>query len=197
MELDEMKMLWGEMSAEIEKQKKLTGSLIIKMTAQDYRNKINKIFYPEAISSVVALAEIVYILINIQKLNNWYLLSCGIITVLALITLPLLSFKTIHRMKSVNILDKNLKQSLLDYSKAKLQFVFVQKLNFYLGSVLMLAILPVMGMIMAGKDFFKETNMWLWLCVGFPFYYLFANWVFKSYKRMADAAGNILKEVEE
>ena len=32
MELEEMKTLWGEMSMEIEKQKKLTDSLIIKMT---------------------------------------------------------------------------------------------------------------------------------------------------------------------
>ena len=97
MELEEMKTLWGEMSIEIEKQKKLTDSLIIKMTQADYRNKISKILIPEAIGALVCFAGILFILINIQKLNNWYLLVCGITSALILFVLPLLSLKAVLR----------------------------------------------------------------------------------------------------
>jgi hypothetical protein len=196
MELEEMKSLWGEMSMEIEKQKKLTDSLIIKMTQADYRNKISKILIPEAIASPVCFAAAVFIFINLQKLNNWYLLVCGISAVLILVLLPILSIKAICKIRSLNISDNNYKQSLLDYSKGKMQFVFVQKLSFYLGAILMLVILPVMGKFIGGKDFFIETRLWMWYAGGFPFFYIFSKWVFKSYIKITEDAESILKELE-
>ncbi len=192
-----MQTLWAVLTDKMEQHKQLTDSLIIKITNQDYRNKINKIFFPEAISTLGCFALASYILFNLHRFNNWYLLGCGIITVTILILLPILSFKTIHKLKSVNIYDKDLNRALQEYSKAKLQFVFIQKLNFILGAVLMLAILPVIGILIADKDFFKETNIWIWYCVGFPFYYLFARWVFRSYKNIVASAGNMLQQVRE
>src|SRR6266404_2729043 len=100
-------------------------------------------------------------------------------------------------MQSGHILDNDYKQSLLEYSKSKIQLVFVQKLSFCLGAVLMLAILPVMGQLIGGIDFFKETSLWLWYAIGFPFFYLFAKWVFKSYKKSIINAENILIELKE
>ena len=197
MELEEMKTLWGEMSIEIEKQKKLTDSLIIKMTQTKYRNKINKILISETIGALVCLTGILFILINFQKLNNMYLLVCGIISALILFLLPIISIKAIRSIRSINISDNNYKQSLLEYSKGRIQFVFVQKLSFYLGSILMLVILPVMGQLIGGMDFFTETKLWIWYAIGFPFFYLFAKWVFKSYNKLTADAENILKELKD
>src|SRR6476620_10425511 len=101
MEMNEMQTLWKEMSAEVEKQKKITDSLIVKITQQDYRSKINKIFFPEAISTLGCFVIVVFILVNLPGLNNWYLLACGIISVAILILLPILSLKSIRKMKSI------------------------------------------------------------------------------------------------
>ncbi|MDB5136406.1 MAG: hypothetical protein JWP37_3009 [Mucilaginibacter sp.] len=196
MELEKMKTLWEEMSIEIDKQKKLTDSLIIKMTQTNYRNKVNKILIPEAIGALVCFAGIMFIVINFQKLNTWYLLVCGIVAALILFILPILSIKAIRYMRSINISANNYKQSLLEYSKGKLQFVFVQKLSFYLGAILMLVVLPVMGRIIGGMDFFRETRIWYWYAIGFPFFYWFAKWVFKSYDKSTTDAENILKELD-
>ena len=57
MEFEEMKFLWEEMSGKIEQQKKLTDSLIIKMTKSDYKNKLMKIFIPEMIGSLICFAD--------------------------------------------------------------------------------------------------------------------------------------------
>ena len=62
MEFEEMKSLWEEMSGKIEQQKKLTDSLIIKMTKSDYKNKIMKIFIPELIGALICFANALYIL---------------------------------------------------------------------------------------------------------------------------------------
>ena len=191
-----MKTLWEEMSIEIEKQKILTDSLIIKMTHTDYRNKISKILIPEAIGAFVCFAVIIFILINFQKLDKWYLQVCGIISTLTLFLLPILSIRTIRNIQSVNISDNNYKQSLLEYSRGKIRFVFVQKLSFYLGAILILVILPVMGQLISGKDLFTTTRLWMWYAIGYPFFYAFSKWVFKSYLKTTVEAESILKELD-
>ena len=196
MEFDEMKSLWGEMSQKIELQKKLTDSLIIKMTKSDYRNKLKKIFIPELVGNFICFAEALFILISFQKLDTWYLMVCGIVSVLILFLLPVLSFNALHKIRSVNILNNNFKESLLEYSRGKRHFVFIQKLSFYLGAVLLLTILPVMGRLIAGKDLFIETHLWLWYAVGYPFFYVLSRWVFRKYKNTTDEAEDILKELE-
>ena len=196
MELEEMKTLWAEMSVEIENQKKLTGSLIMKMTKTDYKNKINKILIPEAISSLVCLAQIVFILLNIQRLDTWYLLVCGITSIITLSLLPILSIKALRNMRSVNISNNTYKQSLLEYSKGKIQFVFVQKLSFYVVGILLVVVLPVMTVLLGGKDPFKGNSLWIWYPVCYLFYYPMAKWVLKKYLKITDGAENILKELD-
>jgi hypothetical protein len=197
MELEEMKTLWAAMSADIEKQKKITDTIIIKMTKRDYSNKINKILIPEIAGSLICLAEALYIIINFQKLNTGYLLFCGIAAALILCLLPLLSIRAIYTMRSVNISDNNYKEALVKYAKGKTQFVLAQKISFYLGAALLLVILPVMGKLMAGKDFFTATRLWLWYATGFPFFYFFSRWIFKKYIKTAKDAENMLKELED
>jgi hypothetical protein len=196
MEFEEMKSLWGELSGRIEQQKKITDLLIIKMTKSDYKNKFMKVFIPELIGALVCFLTAFFILFSFQKLDRWYLIVCGIVSFLILILLPILSLNAIRKIRAVNILDNNYKQSLLDYSKGKRQFVSIQKLNFYLGAVLLLAVLPVMGQLIAGKDLFLETRLWLWYAIGYPFFYGFSKWVFRKYAKVTVEAEEILKELE-
>ena len=197
MELEEMKTLWQQMSSEIEKQKKMNDNLVIRITRHDYKNKISKIVIPEAIGGIGCIAESIYILLNFQKLQNPYLVGCGIISVIILLMFPLLSLMGVSKIRRLNIGANNFRQSLLDYSKGKLQFVFIQKLSFYLGAILLLVILPVMGKLIGGLNYFTETRLWLLYAVCFPFFYFFARWVFKGYIKTASDAENILKELEE
>ncbi len=196
MELEEMKTLWMEMSAEVEKQKKVTNSLIIKMTEVNYKNKLGKILIPEAIGSLFCLGEALYVLANFEKLNNWYLMVCGGVAVVILFVLPLLSIRAICNLWSFNIVDSNYKQSLMVYSKSKTQFALVQKVSFYLGSILLVVILPVMVKLITGADFFKVTRSWLWYAISFPMFYYCAKWTFKSYNKTIEHAQNIWKELE-
>jgi hypothetical protein len=197
MQLEEMQTLWGEMSIAVEKQKKLTDSLILKMIRADYRNKLNKILIPEAISTLIAFAAVLYILLNLQKLTTWYLLACGITTVLILVVLPILSIRSIYKMKAVNILSNGLKHSLQEYSKQKLRWVSIQKTSFYLGAILMVVTLPAVCQIISGVDVFTKTKLWLGYAIAFPFYYAFAKWVLNYYTKTTVAAEAILKELED
>jgi hypothetical protein len=126
MELDEMKSKWMEMSAEVEQQKKLTSSLIIRMTAVSYRNKLNKILVPEAIGALGGWAASLAILVNLQKLDTPYLMACGIISVVILFILPVLSIGAVYKMGSISIISGTYSQALAAYAKGKLRFVLGQ-----------------------------------------------------------------------
>lgn len=196
MQLDELKTIWAAVSEEIEKQKTLTQSMIIKMTESNYKTKLNNILLPELTGTLVCFVWVFYILINLDQFDKWYLLACGIIAAALLVIMPVISLKAVYKIRHLNVTGNNVKQSLQEYSKRKLQFIFIQKISFYLGAILIVVIVPVTGKLIAKKDFFTDTSLWLWYSIGFIFFYLFAKWVFKKYSRSVNDAENILKELD-
>jgi hypothetical protein len=196
MELQEIKMLWEQLSTEIEKQKRATDAIIIRVTKSDYRNKITHILVPEAIGGLICILGGLFILINFHRLSTWYLVVCGIFAMLILCILPYLSIRAILNIRSVNIGNDNYKQSLLAYSKAKMQFAVVQKLSFYMGAILVVVALPVMGQLISGKDLFAGGGLWFWYTIGFPFFYILSRWVSKRYNKLSSDAKAILQELE-
>ncbi len=196
MDLEEMKAQWDEMTAALEKQKTITDSIIIKMTQAGYKNKISKVQVPETIGVFFCAIQAVYIFISIRQLNTWYLLACGISSVIILFLLCFLSLRAIAGLNALDVSKNNYKQTLLQYSKAKQRFVYVQKVNFYLSAIFLAVILPVMGKLIAGKDVFKITDIWLYYAVAFPFFYPITKWIFKRYIKIVADAENILKELE-
>jgi hypothetical protein len=196
MELEQMKTRWAEMSLQLEKQKRLTDTLVVKMMRNEYSNKINKILIPEIIGDLVCVAGLVYLLANFEKLDTWYLIGCGIVSAVILLVLPLLSLDSIRKLKSVNIAGNNCKQTLEQYSRGKIRFIFAQKMSFYLGALLLVAFLPTMGRLMGKKDPFMATRLWMLYALIFPFFLFFSRWVFRSYMKATRAAETILKDLE-
>ena len=119
MELEEMRNEWQEMSKELEKQQLLTDKLIIDMTQEKYNNKLKSISIPETIGAVICVLGAIYISINFNKLDTWYLVVCGVFAVVYLILLPLKSIGSIRKMQQVTIADKTIEQTLMDCVKSK------------------------------------------------------------------------------
>ncbi len=197
MELDEMKNQWDVMSKEIEKQKLLTDKLIMDMTQERYNNKLRSISIPETLGTIICFATAIYIIMNLSKLDTWYLLFSGIFMAAFCVVLPILSLKSIKGMQQINIKKDSYKQALLKFAKSRKQFMYVQKVSFYLSFILMVVSLPVAGKLMKNKDLFLESKGWLWyLPLGLIFLYFFSKWLFKRYKRTTGIAENLLKELE-
>ena len=198
MELEEMKGLWNEMSKRIDNQKILTDKLVIQLTKQNYVNKLKAISIPESIGTVVCFASAVYIFMNFGKLDTWYLQLFGFFVIAYSLILPALSLRAIKKMKSIDIAGNTYKQSLMEYAKSKKHFMFIQKLSYYLGFILLLVILPVFAKLMRNTDVFHESMTWVWYApFGMLFLYFFSMWVYKGYKKATTSAENILKELDE
>jgi len=197
MELDEMKSQWDEMSKEIKKQQILTDKLIVDMTQEKYNNKIKSISIPETIGAVICVASALYILINFNKLDTWYLIVCGVFAVVYLILMPIKSLRSIDKMKSINLSDKNVTETLIDFTKSKKKFWLVQRIGFYLNFIFIVAILPISGKLLSNKDLFLESKLWyLYIPMLVVFLLIITFFGLKHYKKATKSAENLLKDLE-
>ncbi|MGB5646492.1 hypothetical protein [Muriicola sp.] len=197
MELKELEILWSEMSQELNTQKKLTNELIMTMTQEKYSNKFQKISTYETIGGIICILAGIFILAKFSMLDTWYLQLCGLFTVIFLFLLPVLTLNSLRRIQKINVADMNLKETLVSFSKAKNQLLFLQRLGIYLSFILMFTILPVASKIMKGKDLFLDINVfYIYLPIMAIFLFFFARWGYSCYKSITNSAENILKELE-
>ena len=197
MDLEEIQTVWSEMSDQLEQQKKLSNELIMKMTQERYSTKFDKITFYETIGAVICFLAAIYLLVNINKLDTWYLLACGIFTIAFLILLPVLTLGLLGRIKRMNIVKNSYKETIVGYTKAKTQLLLIQRVGIYLSFILVFTCLPVFSKIMNNKDLFLQTKIWLiYLPIMAIFLFFFSRWGYKCYKNITNSAENILKELE-
>lgn len=198
MELEQMQTLWNELSAKVEQQHTLTDQLILNMTQQRYKNKFQKIKTYETIATFIAAAMAIAVLVNLGKLDTWYLLACGIFTAAHLLLLPQLVLVSLNRISNISISNKNYKETILAFAKAKNWLLLVQRLAVFFNFILMLASVPVAVKLINNKDIFEQhSTMWLWMIpVMLLMLIALSAWGYKWYRRNANAAEQLIKELE-
>jgi F0F1-type ATP synthase assembly protein I len=199
MDLDEMKEAWTSLSNQVAQQKKLNTEMIEKMTELQYKNRINNILIPELIGALICAAAMLYILVNFQKLDTWYLLVSALITLSILIVLPILSLKSLKDLYSISPAKYRYKEMILKYNKAKQKVKFVQKLSIYLSFILMFSIIPVFLKLFSGKDLSQlnyEKLIWA-VPLAIIFLVFMTGWVFKCYKNIMKSTDMLLADLEQ
>lgn len=198
MELEEMKSLWEDMSQKVDQQKILTDQLIMDMTKERFNTKMRSISVSESISALICFAAIIYIISNFKSLDEWYLQLTGIFTIISCLVLPVLSLKSIQKMKSVHISKDTFKQTIEAFAKSKSKFMQIQKISFYVSFLVLVALVIVFGKIIKGIDVFAMTEKLNWLVPsGIGVLFIFSQWVIKKYQKTTDLANTILKELED
>ncbi|MCA0131742.1 hypothetical protein [Winogradskyella alexanderae] len=198
MELEEMKSLWEDMSQKVDQQKILTDELILDLTKERFENRMRSISVPETLSAFICFAAVIYLISNFNLLDVWYLQLTGVLTMIACIVLPILTLKSIKRIKAIDISKSTYKESLINYAKDKARFMKLQKTSFYTSFIVLILAVISFGKIMKGIDVFTMTEKLNWLVPsGIGILYVFSQWVLKKYRRATDSAHNILKELKE
>ena len=201
MNFEDLQKTWQEMSLELEKQKKLTHEIVMQMTQQRYKNQLQKIANYEGIGAILCFIIALFVLANINKLDTWYLLACGIFAIAFLLLYPFLSLGTIRAMRRINVIEGNYTETLKTFTKARNNFLIVQRIGIAFGFVLGFTMLPVGAKILRDKDifqFFQESAIGIWSIPLFiVFMILISSWGYGHYKRITKSAGKIISELEE
>ncbi len=199
MEIEEMQALWSEMSDRLEQQKKLTNEIIMNMTQERYSNKFRTLSTYETFGALFCFLIALGILVNISKLDTWYLMICGIITLLFLIVLPTLTLRLLGRIRRFNIIDKSYKEALIGFQKAKKNLLILQKSAIYASFVIMFTASAVFAKIIGDKDFFlidRGIKEYLVFAFAIAFVFFISRWGFRSYGKVTSSAENVLNELE-
>jgi hypothetical protein len=199
MELEEMKTLWQQMSHQLEQQKSLTDQLIIEMTQQKYAQKFNKITVYETIGAVICFVIAIAILINFNKLDTWYFMACGIFMIAYLLTLPIIVLRSLKTIKNLKIINKNYKETIVGFAKAKKQLLLVQKLGIYVNVILFLTSIPLASKLLKNKDIFLTGgSLWKYIFIAIVAILMIfvSRWGYNCYKNVTNSAENVLKDIE-
>jgi len=199
MEIEEMKALWSEMSDQLEQQKKLTNKIIMNMTQERYSKKFRTISKYESIGALLCFGLAIYILANFDLLDTWYQQVSGILTIVFLFIQPLLVLRALSKIQRLNILEKNYKETLISYIKAKTNLMRIQQFGILGGFIFMFTSLAVFPKIMTNKDFFMmDHSIWLYVFLGLTIVLaaLVSRWGYGHYKRITNSAEDIVKEME-
>jgi hypothetical protein len=198
MELDEIKSLWNDMSQKIEAQNVLTNSLIMQMTQQRYQNSFNSLKSYETLGGIICLFFGVLLLFQLDKLDTWYLMTCGIVCAVYCIALPFLTLRSLKQISSLKISTNNLKQTLTSFYKRKRQMLLIQQIGIAFNFVLVLVSFPVIVKLSSGKDLFlNPTQMYWYVPVMFVFLALASHWGYRCYKRIAANAQKTLEDLKD
>ncbi|WP_298475304.1 hypothetical protein [uncultured Maribacter sp.] len=200
MELEEIQYTWGQMSLELEKQKRLSKKNILEMTHQKYKNKFSRLLKFELMGALICFVFSGLILYNFSRLDTWYLWVCGIFTLLILLVMPIITLMAIQQIKSLDILNISNKDALIKYTKTKSYLLAIQQFGAYASFPVFLTSMPVMSKILKNKDFFSVSkDIWFYVMIvlfGVGLYF-FIKWGIGCYKRITNSAEEILKELDE
>jgi hypothetical protein len=199
MELEELQSAWSQMSTELEQQKKLTNDIIMKMTQEKYRNKFNTLTNYESIGAIFCYAVAIMLLWNFEKLDTWYLQTCGIVSLMFLTILPTLVLRSLFKIRRLDIIKGSFRDNLLNYTKAKNNLLRLQQLAIGIGFVMMFLIVPVSSKILSEKDIFQadfKMSNWVGIILALLFMIIFCNWGYRGYKKVTESAESILKDLQ-
>lgn len=199
MELEEMKKLWESMSQKVEKQKLVTDKIIMEMTQIKYKSKFNKILMYERFGAIICLVFGVVVLFNFGKLDTWYLMLLGILTLLMMVLFPILSLRSLSNLSKMELHTASYRDTLVRFERAKRRVLLMQRGALIVTIPLMLITIPVFSKIMGNKDFFQMDHpIGLWIFIGLTSLGMlwFARWGYGCYLRMTQSAENVLKDLE-
>ena len=200
MEIEEIQATWSKLGSELEKQRKLTNKIIMEMTQQRYSNKFKTISTIETMGALICVLTGIYILFNMNTLDTWYLLACGILTVAFLLAMPVLVLTSLHKIKNIDILKNSYSDTVVTYAKAKRNLLLIQQLGLYASFVLMFSTAAVFSKIWSNVDFFTiERDGWLYgsIIVATIVVIFFARWGYRCYVNITSSAEGILKELDK
>lgn len=199
MELVELKSVWKELNEKVEKQQTFNDKMITEIIRMKYKNKINSILKYEGLSTAVLLFALLVIIWNINIFNTIPLKISVVVCIIIMISLPVLSLSSVYRLHSLDVSKRNIKETLLEFTKRRTRFLMIQKWSVVLSAIFMLAIIPVTLKIAKGKDFFESgSNNILWFIpIALLVFIFFARWVYNCYSSITLDAKEALKDFKE
>lgn len=192
MDFDSMKETWLKMSEDLEKQKKLTSEIILKMAHEKSSSRLNRIIRLELFGCAVAVGMLVYIFINFARLDNWLTITGGFGTTAILIAALLMSANIIKKARKIDVLKTTYSDIISDFQDLTKTLGLYKRISIALNVVMPFLLLPLFAKLIADKDLltdldeFKENLIITFILVP-PILYIIIRYYAKSMSKVKQA----------
>ncbi len=191
-----MKSLWQDLSLKVENQQKIQKELIMEMTKEKFKKKLDGIRIPEMLGTVIAFGYAAYLIFNFGQLNFWFTQVFASFNILQFLLLPLASMRAVYRMRTLEINHLATAEMLARFQETRKSFWRVQQWAAILSGVMILTIVPVLGDIHGKFEKFAQAEFWMvYVPLGLAFIYFFSRFVLRKYKKLMDQSEDILQGV--
>lgn len=196
MELEEMKSLWQDLSLKVENQQKIQKELIMEMTKEKFKKKLDGIRIPEMLGTVIAFGYAAYLIFNFGQLNFWFTQVFASFNILFFTLIPLASIMAVYQLRSLQINHLATTEMLGKFRRAKRDFWKVQLVAAWMSGVVILTLAPTLGDIQGKLDRFLQPEFWMiYVPLGLAFIFFFSRYVLSKYRRIMNQSEDILREV--
>lgn len=191
-----MKSLWQNLSIQVANQEKIQKELLMEMTRNKFKRKIDGIRIPELLGTLIAMGYAAYLIFNFGKLNFWFTQVFASFNILFFIVLPMASIATLYQIRSLKINHLATTEMLGEFHRAKRNFWNVQKLAAWLSSIVILTLFPTLGDIQGKLDRFLQPEFWMiYVPLGLAFIFFFSRYVMSKYRRIMQQSEDILQDL--
>lgn len=158
MDLDEMKMAWSDMSVQLEQQKKLTDSIILKMTQEKSSSRLGRIIAAETIGVYFTIGALFYVILNFNKFDNWLEITGGIGTLAIMLLGIVFGLKIIRKAKQIDLTKHDLNTTLAYFTSFKSTLGFYKKLSIVTNVIGPIFIFPAAFALFSDKDLLENPD---------------------------------------
>lgn len=198
MELEEMKSLWEELSHKVEQQEKIQKKVLMQLTQNNYRKRLNAIRIPEMLGSIICLAYAAYFILNFSKLTVLINQIFAAFDILFLVTLPIASLLAIRNLNKLDIIQAPTAQVMEKFLKRKIQFLNVQKFGLIFSGIFLISALPPLAEMAGKTDIIQQTYFWLtYVPAGLLFIFFFGRWGIKKYQKVIKDSEEMIQGLED
>lgn len=196
MELDDFKNTWDNLNNSVEVNQNFDLKQFDKMNKTKFRSNLNKILLPEIVGMIFCIGFAIYIGYNFTKLETISYHIVGIITVLLLTLLSVISLMSVLPLYKVADFTKSYSETLNNFVTKKMNFYKLQKLNFLLSYLLLVAVIILSTRLFGRNEITDSKYFFVFTFVfGFSFFLIFSKWVANNYKKSIRKTEDLLKEL--
>ncbi len=197
MELEKMKVLWANMRQNDVIQNDILSKNINDMTQLKLNEESKNFKIAEISGLLIAYVMAGIILYKFNILDNWYLITCGIILVLYFICMPLFTLTSVKRMKRIDLAKLNYREVLEHFYSVKSRLKQAEKISLWASPFLFISAAAIITKIFLQIDLFTysfKLPVVLLSVLSFTGAFLFNIWTYNKRDRQLLSVRQLLEE---
>ncbi len=166
MDLDEMKLAWSKMSDQLDKQKKLTSDIILRMTQEKSTSRLRRIILMESFGVIMTTIVLLIVVANFNRLENWAEVTGGIGTLLILTFAIIFGIRLIRQAQGINLFKHSFKETLNRFNAFTKLLGFYKRISIIINAASPIFMFPLAFGMFTDIDLLEDPTAGLYGLIG-------------------------------